>query len=137
MASVFLAVFVNGKICKDPNKVTADDFFFPGPNMTGLNVPRNTSNPRGSVVTIVNVNVLPGLNTLGDIFVFPQGLIHFQLNLGKTNAVTFAGQGSQNPGIMTIANAVFGSDPPINLDVLTKAFQVDTNVIKYLQRQFW
>ncbi|CAI9758372.1 unnamed protein product [Fraxinus pennsylvanica] len=53
-------VFVNGKICKDPNMVSANDFFFPG-----LNMPGNTSNPLGSKVTPVNVNQLPGLNTLG------------------------------------------------------------------------
>ncbi|KAL0332577.1 UNVERIFIED_CONTAM: Germin-like protein subfamily 1 member 7 [Sesamum calycinum] len=73
----------------------------------------------------------------GDVFVFPEGLIHFQFNVGNTNAVAFAGLSSQNPGVITIANAVFGSDPPISSDVLTKAFQVDVNVIKYLQGQFW
>ncbi|KAL0378162.1 UNVERIFIED_CONTAM: Germin-like protein subfamily 1 member 16 [Sesamum radiatum] len=152
------SVFVNGKICKDPNTVTPDDFFF-----SGLNKPGNTSNPLGSRVTPVTVNQLAGLNTLGislallyvgfrnpqknklftktlypgDVFVFPEGLIHFQFNVGNTNAVAFAGLSSQNPGVITIANAVFGSDPPISSDVLTKAFQVDKNVIKYLQGQFW
>ncbi|KAL0449912.1 UNVERIFIED_CONTAM: Germin-like protein subfamily 1 member 7 [Sesamum latifolium] len=185
------SVFVNGKICKDPNTVTPDDFFF-----SGLNKPGNTSNPLGSRVTPVTVNQLAGLNTLGislaridfapyglnpphthprateilvvvegslyvgfvtsnpanpnqknklftktlypgDVFVFPEGLIHFQFNVGSTNAVAFAGLSSQNPGVITIANAVFGSDPLISSDVLTKAFQVDVNVIKYLQGQFW
>ncbi|CAK7341285.1 unnamed protein product [Dovyalis caffra] len=73
----------------------------------------------------------------GDVFVFPIGLIHFQFNVGKTNAVAFAGLSSQNPGVITIADAVFGSDPPINPDVLTKAFQVDKKVVDYLQKQFW
>ncbi|KAB1207167.1 Germin-like protein 12-1 [Morella rubra] len=73
----------------------------------------------------------------GDVFVFPIGLIHFQFNVGKTNAVAFAGLSSQNPGVITIANAVFGSNPPINPDVLTKAFQVDKNVVNYLQKQFY
>lgn len=73
----------------------------------------------------------------GDVFVFPIGLIHFQLNVGKTSAVAFAGLSSQNPGVITIANTVFGSKPPINVDVLTKAFQVDKDVINYLQSQFW
>ncbi|CAA3022839.1 germin 2-1 [Olea europaea subsp. europaea] len=184
------AVFVNGKICKDPQMVTADDFYF-----SGLNKPGNTSNSVGSRVTQVTVNQLAGLNTLGislvridyapqglnpphthpratevlvvvegtlyvgfvtsnpadpnmknklftkilhsgDVFVFPEGLIHFQFNVGKKKAVAFAGLSSQNPGVITIANAVFGSDPPISRDVLTKAFQVDKNVIKYLQSQF-
>jgi quercetin dioxygenase-like cupin family protein len=186
----FYAVFVNGKICKDPNMVTANDFYF-----SGLNNPGNTSNSVGSRVTQVTVNQLAGLNTLGislvridyapkglnpphthpratevlvvvegtlyvgfvtsnpanpnmknklftkilhpgDVFVFPEGLIHFQFNVGKKKAVAFAGLSSQNPGVITIANAVFGSDPPISRDVLTKAFQVDNNVIKYLQSQF-
>ncbi|KAK6805210.1 hypothetical protein RDI58_002995 [Solanum bulbocastanum] len=96
----------------DPKDVTVDDFFRPG-----LNVPKNTSNQLGSVVNAMNVNNLPGLNTLG--------LIHFQFNVGKTKSVAFAGLNSQNSGVITIANAVFGSDPPINDDALAKAFQVD------------
>ncbi|XP_012834150.1 PREDICTED: putative germin-like protein 2-1 isoform X1 [Erythranthe guttata] len=185
------AVFVNGKICKDPNMVVAEDFF-----LSGLNKPGNTSNPVGSRVTPANVNQIAGLNTLGisavridyapnglnpphthprateilvvlegtlyvgfvtsnpanpaiknklftkylypgDVFVFPEGLIHFQFNVGKTKAVAFAALSSQNPGVITVANAVFGSDPPINRAVLTKAFQVEKNVIDYLQAQFW
>ncbi|KAJ7973582.1 Germin-like protein subfamily 1 member [Quillaja saponaria] len=73
----------------------------------------------------------------GDVFVFPIGLIHFQLNVGYGNAIAIAGLSSQNPGVITIANAVFGSNPPISPDVLTKAFQVDKNIIDYLQKQFW
>ncbi|EOY10783.1 RmlC-like cupins superfamily protein isoform 2 [Theobroma cacao] len=180
-------VFVNGKFCKDPKLAKAEDFFY-----SGLNIPRNTSNPVGSTVTQVNVAQILGLNTLGislaridyapygglnpphthpraseilvvlegtlyvgfvtsnpenrlitkvlypgDVFVFPVGLIHFQLNIGKTNAVAFAGLSSQNPGVITIAKAVFGSNPPINPDVLTKAFQLDKNIVTSLQSRFW
>ncbi|KAK3421166.1 hypothetical protein EUGRSUZ_G01866 [Eucalyptus grandis] len=39
---------------------------------------------------------------------------------------------SQNLGLITIANSVFGSKPPINVDVLTKAFQVDNKLINSL-----
>ncbi|TXG66130.1 hypothetical protein EZV62_007405 [Acer yangbiense] len=88
-----------------------------------------TSNPDNKLFTKV-------LNK-GDVFVFPIGLIHFQFNIGKTNAVAFAALSSQNPGVITIANAVFGSDPPINPDVLAKAFQLDQNVVKSLQAKFW
>ncbi|MBA0579034.1 hypothetical protein Gorai_021301 [Gossypium raimondii] len=73
----------------------------------------------------------------GDVFVFPEGLIHFQFNIGHTNAVAFAALSSQNPGVITIANAVFGSDPAINPDVLAKAFQLDKNIVNQLQSQFW
>ncbi|XP_057997961.1 germin-like protein subfamily 1 member 16 isoform X2 [Hevea brasiliensis] len=179
-------VFVNGKFCRDPMLATANDFSF-----SGLNIPGNTSNQVGSNVTLLNVDKIPGLNTLGisiaridfapygglnpphihprateilvvlegtlyvgfvtsnpnrlitkvlnagDVFVFPIGLIHFQFNIGNTNAVAIAGLSSQNPGVITIANAVFGSNPPINPDVLAKAFQLDKNVVNYLQKQFW
>ncbi|KAI3959459.1 hypothetical protein MKW98_019049 [Papaver atlanticum] len=73
----------------------------------------------------------------GDVFVFPIGLIHFQYNVGKTPAVAIAALSSQNPGVITIANAVFGSKAPINDDILAKAFQVDKKVVDYLQSQFW
>ncbi|KAH6788217.1 RmlC-like cupins superfamily protein [Perilla frutescens var. hirtella] len=152
------SVFVNGKICKDPKTVTADDFFF-----SGLNKPGNTSNPNPphthpratEILVVVEGTLYVGFVTSnpanpneknklftktlypGDVFVFPEGLIHFQFNTGKTNAVAFAGLSSQNPGVITIANAVFGSNPPISVDVLTRAFQVDANVVKYLQGQFW
>ena len=44
-----------------------------------------------------------------DVFVFPVGLIHFQFNVGKTNAIAIAiaGLSSQNAGVITIANTVF------------------------------
>ncbi|KAM3692541.1 hypothetical protein ACJW30_08G096600 [Castanea mollissima] len=169
---------------RTPIVVTADDFFFPR-----LNIPASTANKVGFNVTLVNVDLLPGLNTLGislarldfapygldpphshpraskilvvaegtllvgfvtsnpnklftkvlnkgDVFAFPIGLIHFQFNIGRTNAIAFAGFNSQNPRVITITNAVFGSNPPINPDVLIKAFQFDKNVIDYLQKQF-
>jgi quercetin dioxygenase-like cupin family protein len=176
---------VNGKFCKDPKLVIANDFFF-----QGLNTPRSTANPLGSNVTLLDVSKIFGLNTLGvslaridfapyglnpphthprateilvvvegtllvgfvtsnpenrlitktlnagDVFVFPIGLIHFQFNVGTTNAVSFSGLGSQNPGLIVIAKNVFGSNPPINPDVLTKAFQLDKNVVDDLQKKF-
>jgi len=175
---------MNGKFCKYSKLVSANDFFF-----SGLNIPRDKSNPLGSTVTLLNMDKILGLNTLGislaridfapyglnpphvhprgteilvvlegtllvgfvtsntdnrlftkvlnagDVFVFPIGLIHFQFNTGHTNAVAIADLSSQNPGVITIANAVFGSNPPINPDVVAKAFQLDRNVINYLQKK--
>ncbi|KAI3451661.1 hypothetical protein Pfo_008326 [Paulownia fortunei] len=54
------AVFVNGKICKDPKTVTADDFLF-----SGLNKPGNITSPLGSKLNLVFVDQLAALNTLG------------------------------------------------------------------------
>ena len=176
---------MNGKFCKNPKLVNANDFSF-----QGLNIPLSTANPLGTNSTLVNVDLLPGLNTLGlsiaridyapygvnpphthpraselllvlegtvgagfvtsdpdyrffikilnpgDIFVFPIGLIHFNFNAGKTNAVAFASFGSQNPGVIDIPDAVFGSNPPINSDFLAKSFQVDKKVIDALKKPF-
>lgn len=92
----------------------------------------------------VSSNLQTGANQLyskilnkGDIFVFPQGLIHFQLNIGSTPAVANVAFGSQTPGLVTIANAVFGSMHLISDDVLTKGFQVNDKVIESLRAQFW
>jgi oxalate decarboxylase/phosphoglucose isomerase-like protein (cupin superfamily) len=35
----------------------------------------------------------------GDLFVFPQGLLHFQYNIGNSTAVAFAAYSSPNPGL--------------------------------------
>ncbi|TYH36095.1 hypothetical protein ES332_D13G240900v1 [Gossypium tomentosum] len=123
----------------------------------------NTSNPDGSNVTMINVDQILGLNTLSislvrigyapyGILLVVEGTLYVGfvmanpthclftkiLNPGdeKTAAVAFAGLSSQNAGVITIANAAFGSNPPINPDVLAKAFQLNKNVLKYLQPRY-
>ncbi|KAK1325645.1 putative germin-like protein 2-1 [Acorus calamus] len=86
-----------------------------------------TSNPQNRLIFKV-------LNA-GDVFVFPQGIIHFQFNRGHKKAVAMAHLGSQNPGRIE-AKDVFGSNPKIDASVLAKAFQVDKKVMDYLQSRF-
>ncbi|CAN0830946.1 Germin-like protein subfamily 1 member 16 [Linum grandiflorum] len=163
----------------------SDDFF-----LTGLDKPGNTSNPVGSKVTLINVDRIPGLNTLGislarddyipngglnplhyhpratelflalegtfyvgflasnpdrliskvlrpgDLFVFPVGRIHFQYNIGKTPGRAVSGLSSQNPGIVVIANSVFGSNPGVDPSLLAAAFRMDKELVEYLQKKF-
>ncbi|XP_071702819.1 putative germin-like protein 2-1 [Rutidosis leptorrhynchoides] len=87
-----------------------------------------TSNPENRLITTVLQK--------GDVFVFPEGLIHFQKNVGNGYALAIAGLSSQNPGVITIANAVFGSNPDISKDILAKAFQVDVNTVYQIQSKF-
>ncbi|KAL4193165.1 hypothetical protein AMTRI_Chr06g197970 [Amborella trichopoda] len=88
-----------------------------------------TSNPENRLISKT-------LNK-GDVFVFPQGLIHFQQNVGYGNSVAIAGLSSQNPGVITLAKAVFGANPPISDVVLAKAFQIDKQLVDKLQASFW
>lgn len=180
-----ISAAVNGVVCKDPNLVEANDFYY-----SGLDIAGNTSTAFGSRVTSVRVNQIPGLNTFGisiaridfaawgvnpphthpraaeiltvlegslqvgfvtsnpdnrlitkilqagDVFVFPEGLVHFQYNVGYTTAVAFSAFSSQNPGTVTLANTVFGSRPHISSDILTKAFLVDKQAIYNIQARF-
>lgn len=87
-----------------------------------------TSNPENRLITKV-------LNK-GDAFVFPAGLVHFQKNIGPGYAYSISGLSSQNPGVVTIANAVFGSNPDISGHILAKAFQIDQKVINQIQEKF-
>lgn len=124
--------------------------FAPG----GLNAPH--SHPHASEILVVlegtlytgfigsNPLTTLGRNRLytrtlnaGDAFVYPKGLIHFQYNVGQTNAVAYAFLGSQNPGVVTIGNSMFGAVPPINPDMLARAFQLDRDVIIQAQARNW
>lgn len=87
-----------------------------------------TSNPENKLFTKVLDK--------GDVFVFPKGLVHFQFNNGTCNAVALAALSSQNPGVITVANAVFGSKPSISDDILAKAFQVEKKTVDWIQAGF-
>ncbi|XP_073136110.1 putative germin-like protein 2-1 [Henckelia pumila] len=87
-----------------------------------------TSNPNNTLISKVLVK--------GDVFVFPQGLVHFQRNTGNASAVAIAGLSSQTPGVITIGNAVFGSNPAIPDDLLAKSFQVDAKTVDLIQSKF-
>ncbi|MCD9639145.1 hypothetical protein HAX54_023501 [Datura stramonium] len=183
------SVFVNGKICKDPKFATANDFCF-----SGLNVGGNAVPGLGLATKLVDVNNMPGLNTLGmsivrldlepqslfplhthpraaelitvtegtvyvgflvsdainifksrlfskilnpgDVFVFPQGLVHFLYNTGRKKATVLAFFNSQNPGLIAIPSSIFASEPPIVDDVLAKGFQLNKTQIAELRKKF-
>ncbi|XP_019196218.1 PREDICTED: germin-like protein [Ipomoea nil] len=46
----------------------------------------------------------------GDVMVFPQGLLHFQVNTGKGSALAYASFGSANPGLQILDFALFAND---------------------------
>lgn len=73
---------------------------------------------------------------VGDVFVFPKALIHFQFNSGRAPATAIVSFNSQNPGVVLLANALFGTAPKIPDFILAKAFQIDKKVVDYLQTKF-
>ncbi|KAG2251741.1 hypothetical protein Bca52824_081877 [Brassica carinata] len=126
---------------------------------------RIATNAVGTNVTPVFADNLPGLNTLGIAFarvdyapnglipphthpraseflivqegsLYAVGLIHFHVNVGRGPAVAFTAFNSQNPGLITIAKTVFGSNPRINPNALAKAFQLDPRIVMSLQTKF-
>ncbi|KAJ4837506.1 hypothetical protein Tsubulata_049228 [Turnera subulata] len=114
----------------------------------GLNPPH--THPRATeILTVMEGSLLVGFVTSnpdnrviskeiqkGDVFVFPQGLVHFQQNVGNKDAVAVVALSSQNPGVITIANTLFGSNPKIPSEILAKAFQVDKTLVEQLQWKF-
>ena len=166
-----------GYTCKNPAKVTVNDFVY-----HGLATKGNTTNIIKAAVTTAFDSQLPGVNGLGislaradlapggvipfhthpggseililiegtlcagfvsstankvyfktlnkgDVMVFPQGLLHFQINSGKGEASFFVGFNSQNPGLQITAFALFGNDLPTEL-IRTVTFLDDAQIKK-------
>ncbi|KAI5079469.1 hypothetical protein GOP47_0004948 [Adiantum capillus-veneris] len=55
----------------------------------------------------------------GDVTIFPRGLLHFELNVGKITALYISALNSQNPGVLTAAGAL--------LNIPTRALATSLN----------
>ncbi|KAG0601444.1 hypothetical protein M758_11G111400 [Ceratodon purpureus] len=155
-------VLKNRGITNNPNKsnVTAANVVnFPGLNTLGISAARIDfdkgginpphTHPRATEILIVAkgelyvgfVSTVGANNTLfatyikeGELFVFPRGLVHFQLNVGKGPALAFAALNSQNPGAQAIAPALF--QPDIKDEVLELGFRIDQKIVDQIQKEF-
>ncbi|KAK0599299.1 hypothetical protein LWI29_004091 [Acer saccharum] len=146
----------NNFLGQNATQLTVDQF--PGLNTLGITLARVDYapggvnpphiHPRGTELLLIQKGTIfagfvDSNNTLfskilypGDVIVFPLAMNHFQVNIGKTDGVAFASFNSQNPGVITLANSIFGTNPPINPHALARAFQLDVNVVKELQAKF-
>ncbi|KAJ4720593.1 Germin [Melia azedarach] len=70
----------------------------------------------------------------GEVMVFPRGLVHFQMNVGDTRATILGSFDSQNPGLLKIPSALFGTD--IKEQLLEKAFGLNAKEIDELRKRF-
>jgi quercetin dioxygenase-like cupin family protein len=107
-----------------------------------INVPH--THPRGTELLLVvqgplDVGLIDTTNKLftqtletGDSFVFPKGLVHFQINNGNSELVTaIAAFSSSNPGLVRLPNTLFKSN--IDNNVLAMGFGVSVDVINQLK----
>ncbi|KAF9668137.1 hypothetical protein SADUNF_Sadunf15G0097200 [Salix dunnii] len=115
---------------------------FPGLNTLGISIARTDlevnglmvphSHPRASEMFFVSTGVviagfIDTQNELfqktlkpGEVFVFPQGLLHFCINDGFNSAIVFSVLNSQNPGVVKIADASFESDEAMINELVRK-----------------
>ncbi|BBN00733.1 protein MpPR15c [Marchantia polymorpha subsp. ruderalis] len=70
----------------------------------------------------------------GEAFIFPRGLLHFQLNKGKVLASSLNVLNSQNPGIQLMPLALFGSG--IDREMLEKSFFMNEAQVAALENIF-
>ncbi|XP_019161363.1 PREDICTED: germin-like protein subfamily 1 member 13 isoform X1 [Ipomoea nil] len=96
------AVFVNGKVCKNPKLVMADDFYM----AAGFNTPAGGINLSsvGLITKLLDVNQFPGLNTMGlsigRIDFAPNGLIPLHTH-PRGSEVVFVLEGTVYVGFIT------------------------------------
>ncbi|KAG6557058.1 hypothetical protein Mapa_000984 [Marchantia paleacea] len=104
------------------------------------------THPRASEIFIMldgelDAGILDTANNLytatlkkGDVFVFPKGLMHFQINRSKTKTATVvAAFNSENAGRVSIPPAMFNSVPRIGTDLLMKALFLDEQTVERLK----
>ncbi|KAF3439675.1 hypothetical protein FNV43_RR17953 [Rhamnella rubrinervis] len=129
---------------------------FPGVNGLGLSVARADIAPGG----VVQLHTHPGASEIllvaqgtitagfisnannayiktikqGDVIVFPQGLLHFAVNVGRSQVVAFASFNSANPGVQILDNSLFGSNFPSEL--ISATTFLDVVVVKKLKGVF-
>ena len=72
----------------------------------------------GFISSTDNVVYFKALNK-GDIMIFPQGLLHFQINSGEGVAIAIVSFSSPSPGLQITDFALFGNNLPTELVVKT------------------
>ncbi|KAK7294440.1 hypothetical protein RJT34_17329 [Clitoria ternatea] len=126
---------------------------FPGVNGLGLSAARLDIAPGG----VIPLHTHPGANELllvsqghitagfissantvyqktlkrGELMVFPQGLLHFQVAAGKSKAVAFAIFSSASPGLQILDFALFASN--FSTPLITKTTFLDSTLVKKLK----
>ncbi|XP_020578115.1 germin-like protein 8-14 [Phalaenopsis equestris] len=70
----------------------------------------------------------------GDVIVFPQGLLHFQVEAGHEPALGISAFSSSNPGLQFTSRSIFGNSLPSKL--VEKVTLLDDGEVRKLKRVF-
>ncbi|KAJ1401063.1 RmlC-like cupin domain superfamily [Sesbania bispinosa] len=70
----------------------------------------------------------------GDLMVFPQGMLHFQVNSGKGKATAFLAFSSANPGAQLLDLLLFGN--ALSSDTVAQTTFLDVAQVKKLKARF-
>ncbi|KAL9224658.1 hypothetical protein vseg_000674 [Gypsophila vaccaria] len=133
----------------------AVDTTFPGLNGLGISMARLDIGVGGVValhthraselILVIDGPILAGFiaedNTAyykklykGDIMVFPEGMLHFQVNVGDSPALAFVSLNSPNPGFQFTTTSIAENDLPT--DVIEKITLLDAQQVKNLKKIF-
>ncbi|EEF46288.1 auxin-binding protein ABP19a [Ricinus communis] len=127
---------------------------FPGLNGLGISMARLDLQPGGvipmhthpaasEVLTVISGSICAGFISSsdnkvffknldkGDIMIFPQGLLHFQINSGGSSALAFVSFSSPRPGLQITDFALFANDLPSEL--VEKTTFLDDATVKKLK----
>ncbi|KAJ6909077.1 hypothetical protein NC652_020136 [Populus alba x Populus x berolinensis] len=71
---------------------------------------------------------------VGDMFIFPKGLVHYQYIPTQKSAIAISSFGSANAGTVSVPLSVFSTG--IDDDILAKAFKTDLYTIQKIKSGF-
>jgi quercetin dioxygenase-like cupin family protein len=71
---------------------------------------------------------------VGDMFIFPKGLVHHQYNPTQKSAIAISSFGSANAGTVSVPLSVFATG--IDDGILAKAFKTDVSTIQKIKSGF-
>ncbi|KAK9697355.1 hypothetical protein RND81_08G032100 [Saponaria officinalis] len=155
---VFSGLGVPGDTSVTPFKVAvtgAFDATFPALNGLGISMARLDIGVGGVVpihthrvselIILIEGSIIAGFiaedNTAyyktlnkGDIMIFPQNMLHFQVNCGEIPALAFVSLNSANPGFQLTSTSLFANDLPSN--VVEKITLVDVVEVQRLKGLF-
>jgi quercetin dioxygenase-like cupin family protein len=157
----FSAVMVAAPSTDNPfgvNSTRATVSVFPGLNTLGVSITRTDlapgglnpphSHPRGSeLVLVLKGEVMVGFTTAtnqlfskvvkeNELYVVPRGLQHYQLNVGKGDAMFMAMFDAQSPGLVVPTLGLFATKPAMPMEVLTKTFLLGEKDIDVMKSKF-